>query len=104
MFEDCIFPAYVGAGGAPTFIHTAAAAAIDREQIFRRCLFLNAIGAGATAMTAGVTMAASSGGVVIWDNCGNYGLTAICDATTKSQMYLNGPAVNGAAGVMVTVT
>ena len=103
-FEDCVFPAYVGAGGAPVFILTAATAAMDRWQIFRRCAFLNATLSGATAMTAGITLHATSGGGLLLDSPTFVGLTAIADSTSKSQTYLNGPTPNGGAGISVVVT
>ena len=104
QFNDCIFPAYVGSGGAPVFIYTAAVAAIDRWTFFRRCAFLNATLSGATAMTAGITLHASSGGGLLLDSPTFVGLTAICDAGSKAQTYLNGPTPNGGAGVSVVVT
>ncbi len=102
---SCYFPAYVGAGGAPTFGYTGAAASLDREQVFTDCLFMNAIGSGATSMTAGFTLTAASGGLVVWNGTtGIVGATAICDSATKSQMYCCGPAASGAQGIGVTVT
>ena len=78
---------------------------MDREQEFYDCLFLNSIGSAATAMTAGFTLAAASGGLVVWrGTTGIVGATAICDSTTKTQMYLCGPAASGAQGIGVTVT
>ena len=105
VFEDCILPAYGGAGGAPVFIKTAATNSMDRENIFRRCLFLNAIGSAATAMTAAITLNANSGGLIVCDaGTGFVGCTAIADSTSKAQTYLIGPATSGASGIGVVVT
>ena len=70
VFEDSHLPRfYMGSGGAPVFIYTAAVAAIDRWTYFRRCLFTNAILSAATSMTAGITLHASSGGGLAMDTC-----------------------------------
>lgn len=103
-FEDCIFPAYVGAGGAPVFILTAAASAMDRWQYFTRCEFSNASLSGATAMTAAITLHASSGGGISMVQPTFLGITAIADAGSKASVLLNGFAPNGGAGISVVVT
>lgn len=104
VFDNCLFPAYVGSGGAPVFVLTSAVAAMDRFQYFRNCQFTNATLSAATAMTAAITLHTSSGGGLLLDAPTFVGVTAIADSASKSSVYLNGPAPNGGAGIAVVVT
>ena len=97
-FIGCVFPVDLAAASAasPT-IYTAAAAAADRWQRFEGCTFINSIGSGATAQTALVTLAASTGGVVVLKSCTTVGTTDLfADATTAGQMYIDGGAPTAA--------
>lgn len=96
VFEDCIFPFHTSAA-TPLGVLTAAAGAMDRQNIFRRCLFLN-VGAGTTTMAAIATLAASSGGFLIFDNCSRFGITDWGSAAgSLAQIWVNGPGTGGTA-------
>jgi hypothetical protein len=91
VFEECIFPMLAGDAN-PLFGKTAAAASIDRFQLFRKCLFTNGIGSTGTAITQAFTMAASAGGVMIMQDCmllGGNTSTNWGDAAAMAQMYID---------------
>lgn len=90
VFDECIFPMLAG-DADPYFGLTAAASAIDRFQLFRKCMFVNAIGSGATAIAAAFSMAASSGGLLAMDDCTLIGGTNANwgDTAALAQMYIN---------------
>jgi hypothetical protein len=105
IFENCLFPFWGGAGGAPLGILASAAAASDRFQLFNQCMFINAVKSTGTAMTALATLAASIGGMLVFKNCSLIGITAwYTDATTKAQMYVDGPAFAGGTGLSLNPT
>lgn len=68
-FEDCIFPVDASAGGALSILGTGAGC-VDRFNMFKRCLFLNAMSSGATAQTviASFTNAAPGGYLAFMDS------------------------------------
>ena len=100
-FSGCNFPIDCAAAAAgSSTIYTAAAAAADRWQKFENCTFLNSINSGATAQTALVTLAASTGGFVLLKSCTTVGVTDVfADATTAGQMWIDGgaPTANATA-------
>jgi|PlaIllAssembly_1097288.scaffolds.fasta_scaffold00657_2 hypothetical protein len=100
VFEDCLFPVYAtGSGTGALFVKTAAAAAMDRYNIFRRCNFLNpgALSGGVT-LAAVATLAAASGGGLIFDYCSRFLVTDWgTDATSLGQIYVNGSGTGGTA-------
>lgn len=101
-FKDCIFPFQTSAA-TPIAILAAAAASIDRWQLFDRCVFINNVDSTSTVMTAAVTMAASAGGLLLMKDCTAVGITDwFTDADTAGQMFLDGGAPTGnASGLAV---
>lgn len=88
VFRKCIFPARVTAATPLTF-KTAAAAAIDRVQLLDDCVFWNFN--PSQVQTALATLAASSGGYLVFKNCCLVGITGFgSDATTRAQVYIEG--------------
>lgn len=106
-FVNCVLPMLAG-DADPLFIKTGAAGAIDRFQWFQGCLFANAIGSTATAITQAVVMAASAGGVLVMQRCtllGGNTSTNWGDATAMTQMYVDGGAPTAATtGLAVNPT
>lgn len=95
-FIECMFP-FQASAGTPLGILTSAAAAMDRWQSFERCVFINNVESTSTTMTALVTLAASSGGLVLLKDCTTVGVTDLfSDATTAGQMYVDGGAPTAA--------
>jgi hypothetical protein len=106
VFKNCLFP-MVGAATS-VFITTAAASAIDRFQLFDNCVFINDIGSGATALTVGITMAASAGGILVIRNStlvGGNTSTNWGDATALTQIWVDGgPPTAGTTGLAINPT
>jgi len=95
-FIECVFPAMTNAA-TPIIIKTAAASAIDRWNLFDRCVFVNAVKSTSTTMSGAVTMAASAGGLLAMKDCTAIGITAWgTDATTLAQIYVDGGAPTAA--------
>lgn len=89
-FEECVFPFMTSSADVLGFI-TSAAAACDRTTAFVRCRFENAVESSSTGMTAVATMAASSGGAILFKDCCLMGITGFgSDATTRGQAYIEG--------------
>lgn len=103
VFRKCVFPAYAGDAGE-LFLYTAAADAMDRFQFFDDCAFLNAVNSGATTMTTAITLAASSGGGVVMNNCTCVGCTHLSDSGSTGMIWVTGPAANAGAFVAVAPT
>ena len=92
-FDECLFPFF---GNAATVggIVVATAAHSDRWQRFKNCMFLNTIKSTSTAMNAVAVLAASIGGLLLFENCHRLGITDwASDATGLAQCYVTGPAV-----------
>lgn len=99
-FLRCVFPMLAGDAN-PLFGVGSAAACMDRFQWFQNCLFTNAIGSTATALTAGFSLAASSGGILVFDNCmmlGGNTSTNWGDANAMAQSYIISPATSASLG------
>ena len=94
-FIDCILPFYVTGGGtaALAFI-TSAASAMDRWQLIERCKFINSSKSGAGTNAAYLaTLAASSGGLLLFKDATLVGFTGYgTDATSRGQIYIDGGA------------
>jgi hypothetical protein len=104
VFKNCLFPMVAGAN-SPLFITTAGAAAIDRFQWFYDCLFVNDINSSGTALTVGIAMAASAGGILVVQRCtlvGGNTSTNWGDATALTQIWVDGGAPTaGSTGLAV---
>lgn len=94
-FDNCVFPVLTSSATA-LLILTAAAAAIDRDQLFRECAFINQIKSTSTQMTVAVSMAASAGGMLLMQRCTSVGSTKWGDAAALTQMYVDGGAPTAA--------
>lgn len=99
QFVNCVFP-FMTSNAGVLGIKTAGAASMDRFQNFVNCLFINAIGSTSTTMTALCTLAASSGGLLLFGpGCAFVGITDTgSDATSFGQIYIGAPANSGTAG------
>lgn len=105
VFRDCIFPMLAGDAN-PLFVKTAAASAIDRWELFDRCSFINAINSTGTALTVGVSMAASAGGVLVMKDSvllGGNTSTNWGDTAALAQMYIDMPQPAAATGGLAIV-
>lgn len=104
VFKNCLFP-MVASAATPLFIVTSAASAIDRFQWFYDCLFVNDINSSGTALTVGVSMAASAGGILVMQRCtlvGGNTSTNWGDAAALSQIWVDGGAPTaGSTGLAV---
>lgn len=95
IFKGCVFPFMTSAATPLGFIGTGSGN-MDRFQLFDNCVFINAIKSTSTTMTALGTLAASSGGLVLFKQCVLVGITDYgSDATTLAQLYIDG--LTGAA-------
>jgi hypothetical protein len=105
-FINCVFPFYSGAAGTPLAFLAAAQHAMDRFQIIENCKFLNAIDSVASQMTALATLAAGSGGGLLFINPTLVGITGFgSDANSRAQIYIDGgPPVAGTTGLAVPPT
>lgn len=91
IFENCNFPFDSGDGATLGILGTGAAC-MDRYQLFRNCVFINAIKSTATQMTAlGSLTSASSGGMLVYHNCIIVGITKLGDTNGLTQSYVYGP-------------
>lgn len=103
-FEDCTFP--IDSGDGDQFIlYAAAAAALDRYNLFKRCAIISAVQSGGTALTAAIKLAASAGGMIVLFDCITVGVTTIAaDATSAGQIYAYGPTGTTSAYLATSVT
>lgn len=104
-FIDCVFPFITDDAAALGYIGSAAAC-MDRTNEFVRCRFINAIKSTSTAMDALGTLAASAGGLLLFQNCTLVGITEFgTDATTRALCYVDGAAPTAAtSGIAVNPT
>jgi hypothetical protein len=103
-FEDCTFP-IDSSDGNQFIIYAAAAAALDRYNLFKRCVVLSAVQSGGTALTAAIKLAAAAGGMIVLFDCMTVGVTTIAaDATSAGQIYAYGPATSTSAYLAGSVT
>jgi len=106
-FQRCTFPMMTSAATA-LFGIAAAAAAIDRWQLFQDCNFINNMDSTSTAITGAFTLAASAGGLLLIQRCSLVGDGSAnwgTDATSLGQMYVDGGAPTaGTTGLAVNPT
>ncbi len=106
VFEDCIFPALASTAASSLAVITAAANAVDRMTIFRRCLFYNAAAfSGGAAATGVIKMLAAAGGAMLLQDCTEYGYTNWgYDAASQAQILVSGPVPTGATSGIAVVS
>jgi hypothetical protein len=104
-FVDCLFP-FMTSASTPLGIIVSAAAGMDRWQAFERCSFINNVGSTSTTMSGLSTMAASTGGLLMFKDCTLVGITEFgTDATSRGQCWVDGAAPTaGTSGVAVNPT
>lgn len=95
VFSRCILPCLTSSATA-LFIKTSGAAAIDRDQVFEDCSFINQIQSTSTQMTVAVSMSASAGGLLEMKSCTLIGATKWGDTAALAQMYVDGGAPTAA--------
>lgn len=89
ILRDCIISSMSGASGFVFVKADAAAAAIDRFEMYKNCAFLNPVNSTATTMTAAVVTHASLGGHIVLFNPMIVGATDIT-AADKSNVKVLG--------------
>lgn len=104
VFESCIFP-FMTSAATPLGIKSAVGG-MDRWQSFENCTFINSVQSGSTAMDGLSTLAASSGGLILFKNPTLVGITEFgTDATSRGQIYVDGAAPTaGTSGIAVNPT
>jgi hypothetical protein len=105
VFRRCIFPFMCDAATPLGFIGTGSGN-MDRHQVFDQCLFINAVQSTSTTMSGLGTLAASSGGLLLFTYSTLVGITEYgTDATTRGQCYVDGGTVTAATtGIAVNPT
>lgn len=107
VFEDCTFPCLASTAAAGLAVICAAASAIDRMTMFKRCLFYNAAAfSGGAAATGVMKLLASAGGALLLQDCTEYGFTDWgYDAASKLQILVSGPVpTSSTSGIAVVNT
>ena len=95
VFNRCIFPGlFSGSGTSAFFIDASAAAAVDRDTIFRDCYFYSAINSGGSALSAAAN-APVGNGTLVFDRCTSVGVTAWSGAS--SYVYVTTPTSTASA-------
>lgn len=104
-FIDCVFPFMTSAATVLGFIGTGSGNQ-DRTNEFVRCRFINAVQSTSTTMSGLGTLAASAGGLLLFQDCTLVGITEFgTDATTRGQIYVDGAAPTaGTSGIAVNPT
>lgn len=102
LFRNCILP-FQGDTAGVLGITAAASGSMDRWNTFQNCLFVNNVKSTSTTMTALCTLGASTGGMIVLQDCLTVGMTDLfSDATTAGQMFINMPApANNTGGLAV---
>lgn len=94
-FRDCIFPFQTSAATVLGII-TSGAAAMDRWQLFDSCTFINNVNSTSTTMSVLATLAASSGGALVFKDPTLVGITAFGAGASLTQMWVDGAAPTAA--------
>lgn len=104
-FKNCVFPFLTSAATPLGFIGTGAGN-MDRWQLFDNCKFINGVQSTSTTMSGLGTLAASSGGLLLFTNSTLVGISEFgTDATTRGQVYIDGGTVTAAtSGIAVNPT
>lgn len=93
IFQSCIFPMLAGAT-SPFHIGCNASGAVDRFNLFKNCMFHNAVNSTGTSIDAVVQFHATQGGTTIIDNCTSIGADD-WTATDTAVVRVSGPVPNG---------
>lgn len=105
QFIHCNFP-FMTSAATPLGFLGSGTENMDRWQLFDNCTFINAIASTSTTMSGLGTLAASSGGLLLFKQCVLVGITEYgTDATTRGLCYIDG--LTGAAatsGIAVNPT
>lgn len=105
VFEDCLFRIRATAA-TPKFV-LIGVGGIDRDLLFKGCLFSNAVGAGATTITNSMNVDAAAGGDVVLWGCEFKGVSEQ-HAGTPTNIWAtpvyNGTNMTEATGVMINPT
>ena len=100
LFEDCLFPINSSDGLQYAFL-AAAASAFDRWVLFKRSNFIASGTATAQLMHAVASSGSSTGKICLDSGCGTYGVTALGDATSLTQIWVaGGTATTGTKGIV----
>lgn len=102
QFINCVFPFQGNTAGVIGIVGTGSEN-MDRHQIFDNCSFVNNVGSTSTTMSGLATLAASSGGLLLMQNCRMVGITEWgTDATSRGQIYVDMAAPDAATGGVTT--
>lgn len=104
-FKGCVFPIMTSSATVLGVIVSAAAGS-DRFQLFKDCLFINAVNSSSTVMSGLATLAASMGGMLMFKDSTLVGITEFgTDATSRGQIVIDGGTVTAAtSGIAVNPT
>lgn len=87
-FRNCVFPVQTSSG--TTIIISVAATSMDRWQLFTDCAFISNVGSSSSTMAAVSTIAASSGGLLVMQDCFKLGITDWgTNSDSLAQTYIN---------------
>jgi hypothetical protein len=86
IFRNCFFPCWAD-DTEPTFITNTFVTDIFRWNLFDNCTFINT---GTSSLDAGVKVAGSSTGVLLFKDCGFYGVTDVTAADNTATVFLCG--------------
>lgn len=90
VFEDCLFSIHADAA-TPLIAKMSGASPLDRQTYFKRCIFANSVGSASTTLAAAATLAASAGGILVFQDCLRIGITDWgTDADSLAQIYVGG--------------
>lgn len=103
IFLGCFISSYADNAGH-LWVKIDGSADIDRFVWFKDCFFYNAIESAATAMTAGMNVHNTCGGMVILQNCGMIGATDWAAADNGNVYITNAAPTAGTSGIAIAVT
>jgi hypothetical protein len=107
VFDQCIFPALASTAASSLVVIGAAAGVIDRFTLFRRCTFINSSAfSGGAAATGVIKLLASAGGMILLQDCTEFGFTDWgYDAASKLQVLVSGPVpTSNTSGIAIVNT
>jgi hypothetical protein len=104
-FVGCDFVSYhSAAGGDGALFLTIGTGGIDRFVEFVRCRFINSIDSSGRAMTAGFSIAAAAGGLVLCHDCIMVGATDVHAGSPANLYWSHSDATTAAAGLAINPT